>query len=48
MDVDLPLSIIKGMKGVVEAFYLDKDILEKVRQEEATVKAVGSVEVINE
>ena len=48
MEEDLPLSIIKGMKGVVEAFYLDKDILEKVRQEEATVKAVGSVEVINE
>ena len=48
MEEDLPLSIIKGMKGVVEAFYLDKDILEKVRQEEATVKAVGKVDVVNE
>ena len=48
MEEDLPLSIIKGMKGVVDAFYLDKEILEKVRQEEATVKAVGSVDVVNE
>ena len=48
MEEDLPLSIIKGMRGVVDAFYLDRDILEKVRQEEATVKAVGTVDVINE
>ncbi len=48
MEEDLPLSIIKGMRGVVEAFYLDRDILEKVRKEEATVKAVGKVDVINE
>ena len=48
MEEDLPLSIIKGMRGVVDAFYLDRDILEKVRKEEASVKAVGSVDVINE
>ena len=48
MEEDLPLSIIKGMRGVVDAFYLDRDILEKVRAEEATVKAVGTVDVINE
>ena len=48
MEEDLPLNIIKGMRGVVEAFYLDKDILEKVRKEEETVKAVGNVDVINE
>ena len=48
MEEDLPLSIIKGMRGVVDAFYLDREILEKVRKEEATVKAVGSVDVINE
>lgn len=47
MEEDLPLSIIKGMRGVVDAFYLDRDILEKVRQEELTVKAVGSVDVEN-
>ena len=48
MEEDLPLSIIKGMRGVVDAFYLDRDILEKVRKEEASVKAVGSVDVVNE
>ena len=48
MEEDLPLKIIKGMRGVVDAFYLDRDILEKVRQEESTVKAVGTVDVENE
>ena len=27
MEEDLPLSTIKGMRGVVDAFYLDRDIL---------------------
>ena len=48
MEEDLPLSIIKGMRGVVDAFYLDREILEKVRVEEASVKAVGTVDVVNE
>ena len=48
MEEDLPLSTIKGMRGVVDAFYLDRDILDKVKKEEDTVKAVGKVDVINE
>ena len=48
MEEDLPLKIIKGMRGVVDAFYLDRDILEAVRKEEATVKAAGAVDVVNE
>lgn len=48
MEEDLPLSILKGLKGVVDAFYLDDDILSRVKAEEETVKAVGSISVINE
>lgn len=48
MEEDKPLEIIRGLRGVVEAFYLDRFILEKVRQEEATVKAAGSIDVENE
>lgn len=42
MSEDLPLEIIKGMKGVREAFYLDGDILQKVKEEEATVTSPGT------
>lgn len=42
MDSSTPLDIIKGMKGVREAFYLDKDIIEKVKAEEATVTSPGT------
>lgn len=45
---DEPLEIIKKMKGVVEAFYLDDNIMNKVMEEEATVKATGGVGVVNE
>lgn len=48
MTDDLPLQIVKGLKGVIEAFYLEDDILAKVREEEATVRAVGNISVINE
>lgn len=48
MSDDLPLSILKGLRGVVEAFYLNDEILAKVRDEESTVTAVGSISVINE
>lgn len=37
----LPLEIIKGMKGVRYAFYLDKDTLTKMKNEEDTVTAAG-------
>lgn len=49
MSNDLPLEILKGMRGVIDAFYLDDEILEQVKKEEATVKAVSStVDVVNE
>lgn len=47
-DDDLQLSIVKGLKGVRDAFYLDTDILQKVKREEMTVRATGNVPVINE
>lgn len=44
-----PLEIVKGLKGVLDAFYLDKEILAKLKAEEDTVKAVNkTVDVINE
>lgn len=39
---DLPLQIIKGMRGVRHAFYLDRDILNKVKAEEDTVTSPGT------
>ena len=42
MTDDKPLEIIKGMRGVREAFYLDKEILDKVRAEESTVTSPGT------
>lgn len=43
-----PLEIIKKMNGVVDAFYLDSLILKRIGEEERTVRAVGSIDVINE
>lgn len=37
MSDDRPLEIIKGMRGVREAFYLDAEILKRVKAEEDTV-----------
>ncbi len=48
MADDVPLTILKGLRGVVDAFYLDDDIKKKVKAEEDTVIATGSVSVINE
>jgi hypothetical protein len=45
---DLPLSIIKKMKGVVDAFYLNDEILKRVKEEEKTVRAAGNINVIND
>lgn len=45
---DDPLTIIKGLRGVIDAFYLGEDILQKVKREEMTVTASGNVPVINE
>ena len=51
-DVDAPgdkqLEIIRGLRGVIHAFYLDKDILDQLKEEEAKVRAMGNIEVRNE
>ena len=51
-DVDAPgdkqLEIIRGLRGVVHAFYLDRTILEQVREEEAKVRAMGNIAVDNQ
>lgn len=51
-DVDAPgdkqLEIIRGLRGVVHAFYLDRTILEQLKEEEAKVRAMGNIEVVNE
>ena len=39
---DVPLEIIKGMRGVREAFYLEGDILSKIKAEEDTVCSPGT------
>ncbi len=50
-DVNAPgdeqLEIVRKLRGVVNAFYLDREILEKVRAEEETVRAMGSITVNN-
>ena len=52
IDVDAPgdkqLEIIRGLRGVVHAFYLDRTILEQVREEEAKVRAMGNIAVDNQ
>ncbi len=51
IDVDAPgdaqLEIVRGLRGVVHAFYLDRDILNQVREEEAKVRAMGNIAVDN-
>ena len=44
---DAQLEIIRRMRGVVHAFYLDRDILEQVREEETKVRAMGNIAVDN-
>ena len=36
-----PLEIVKNLRGVVHAFYLSEDILSKMKEEEAKVRAAG-------
>ncbi len=51
-DVDAPgdaqLEIVRGLRGVVHAFYLDQNILQQLKEEEAKVRAMGNIEVLNE
>jgi len=46
--VSKPLEIIRNMKGVVNAFYLDKDVLDQMTKEESKVTAMGSIAVRND
>ncbi len=41
------LNILNGLRGVVKVFYLDKEILRRIKEEEATVKATGGIDVLN-
>ncbi|MCL2032070.1 MAG: hypothetical protein FWG96_02185 [Methanomassiliicoccaceae archaeon] len=43
-----PLEIIRNMRGVVNAFYLNKEILDQMKKEEEKVTAMGSIAVRNE
>ena len=45
--VSRPLEIIKSMRGVVNAFYLDKEVLDQMRSEEEKVTAMGNIAVHN-
>ena len=45
---DAQLEIIRGLRGVVHAFYLDRTILEELREEESKVRAMGDIEVDNQ
>ncbi|MDR0508698.1 MAG: hypothetical protein LBG63_02570 [Candidatus Methanoplasma sp.] len=47
-SVNKPLEIVRNMKGVVNAFYLDKAILGQMKEEEEKVKAMGNIAVNNE
>jgi hypothetical protein len=48
MNDDLPLGVIKGMTGVISAFYLDDVILGQLRVEESNIKGTMDIGVINE
>ena len=44
-----PLEIVKNLRGVVHAFYLSEDILSKMKEEEAKVRAAGgNIDVDNQ
>lgn len=39
---ELPLKTVRGLRGVVDAFYLDDETLQIMREEEAKVRAAGA------
>ena len=45
---DRQLEIIRGLRGVIHAFYLDREILSELEKEEAKVRAMGNIEVDNQ
>ena len=46
--LDEPLQIVRGLKGVKYAFYLDRETLEMLREEESTVRSMGNIPVDNQ
>lgn len=46
-SIDKQLEIIHGLRGVIQAFYLDRTIIAELSKEEAKVHAMGNVEVDN-
>ncbi|MBE6527051.1 MAG: hypothetical protein E7Z63_04705 [Thermoplasmata archaeon] len=36
-----PLEIVRGLRGVIHAFYLDEDTLKQMKEEEDKVRAIG-------
>ena len=47
-DPEVPLSIVKKMRGVVHAFYLNKEVMAELQTEEATVRSTLDIAVANE
>ena len=43
-----PIDIVKGMRGVQYAFYLEDNVLQELKDEEATVKSTLNIGVMNE
>lgn len=41
------IKLLKGLRGVIDAFYLDSDIKKQVQAEENNVKAAGGITVCN-
>lgn len=46
-NLDKILTLLQGMKGVERVFVLKEDILDKLREEESSVKATLDISVIN-
>jgi hypothetical protein len=47
-DVDKPLGIVRSLRGVVHAFYLDKTVLNLMKEEESKVSAMANIAVDNQ
>lgn len=47
-DCAAQVDIVKGMRGVRLAFLLDRDILRRLKEEEATVRSALDISVVNE
>ena len=48
MDDDVQLNIVKGLTGVLNAFYLNDAVLKDLKEEESKVKGTMDIGVVNE